>query len=253
MFTPALLEGTQISPILSFRIGERNTKYEEIIDRLKAASNRANVEGMARFGINPDNTLGVSLPILRKLAREAGRDHTLAQRLWNSGIHEARIVATMIDSPQEVSEAQMEAWVRDFDSWDVCDQCCSNLFDKTSYAHKKSMEWSSRPEEFVKRAGFVLMATMAVHDKKASDVRFQRYFRFIKRESDDDRNFVKKAVNWALRQIGKRNQRLNKEAIEVAKDMRTKNSKAARWIGADALRELTSESVQRKVRRTRQS
>ena len=224
------------------------TDYEEIIKRLKANSNRKNVEGMARFGINPTNTLGVSIPVLRKLGREAGTDHELAQKLWNSGIHEARIMATMIDDPAKVSIAQMERWVSEFDSWDVCDQCCSNLFDKTVYGHEKTIEWASRKEEFVKRAGFVLMATLAVHDKSANDPKFERYFRIISRESDDERNFVKKAVNWALRQMGKRNQRLNRGAIKTAREIQAKKSKAARWIAADALMELTSASVRSRTR-----
>lgn len=224
--------------------------YDEIIRRLKSHSNPAAVEGMARFGINPSNTLGVSIPTLRKMGREIGTNRSLAQRLWNSEIHEARILATVIDDPREVTVKQMERWVKDFDSWDVCDQCCSNLFDKTSYAHQKAVEWASRKEEFVKRAGFALMATLAVHDKQASNAQFERYLQVIKRESDDERNFVKKAVNWALRQIGKRNLRLNRMAIETARLIQKKDSKAARWIATDAIRELTSDAVKMKLRKS---
>jgi 3-methyladenine DNA glycosylase AlkD len=205
---------------------------------------------MARFGISSTNTLGISIPTLRKMAREIGTNHDLAQQLWDSGIHEARILGAMVDDPQEVTVRQMENWVKDFDSWDVCDQCCSNLFDKTSFAHRKAAEWASRKEEFVKRAGFALMAALAVHDKKASDRQFERYLPLIKRESEDERNFVKKAVNWALRQIGKRNRQLNRMAIETAKQIQKRDSRTAGWIATDAIRELTSGSIKKKLRET---
>ena len=221
--------------------------HEEVLSRLKAQANPKNVEGMARFGISSNNTYGIPIPIIRKLAKEVGRDHLLAQRLWSSGIHEARILACMVDNPKLVTEKQLERWARDFDSWDVCDQCCSNLFDKTSFAYKKAIDWSSKEEEFVKRAGFALMAALAVHDKKAEDAAFLKFLPAIKRESVDDRNFVKKAVNWALRQIGKRNANLNKAAIETAEEIRQLDSKSARWIASDALRELTSEAVRQKL------
>jgi len=219
-----------------------------LIKKLKSLSNPEAVAGMARFGINPENTYGVSIPVLRRMAKEIGRNHLLAQKLWNSGIHEARILAGMIDSPDEVTEKQMERWVRDFDSWDVCDQACSNLFDRTKFAHKKAMDWSERGEEFVKRAGFVLMAALSVHDKRAKDNAFLRFLPIIKREAQDERNFVKKAVNWALRQIGKRNQHLNQLAIEKAIEVQGIESKSAKWIASDAIRELTSEAVQKRLR-----
>lgn len=222
--------------------------YDEIQAQLRSLADPEAVGGMARFGINPENTLGVSIPSLRKLARAAGRDHSLAGRLWSSGIHEARILAGMIDDPALVTESQMERWVRDFDSWDVCDQCCSNLFDKTALAYEKAAEWSARDEEFVKRAGFALMAALAVHDKKAGDEAFSRFFPLIVAQSADGRNFVRKAVNWALRQIGKRNLRLNEMAICAANEVRTIDAKSAQWIAADALRELTSQAVQSKLR-----
>lgn len=202
---------------------------------------------MARFGINPHNTYGVSIPKLRKLALQIGRNHELAQGLWSSGIHEARILATLIDSPERVTEKQMENWVKHFDSWDVCDGCCGNLFDKTKFAYRKAVAWSKRHEEFVKRAGFVLMAQLAVHDKEASDKEFLRFFSIIEREATDHRNFVKKAVNWALRQIGKRNLHLNKVAIKTAKRIQEIDSRAAKWIASDTLRELTSEAVQERL------
>ena len=221
--------------------------FEEILIKLKSLSNPKAVAGMARFGINPKDTFGVSIPVLRKMAKQIGKNHLLAQKLWTSGIHEARILAGMIDPPEEVTEKQMEKWVKDFDSWDVCDQVCSNLFDKTKFAHKKAIEWSKRREEFVKRAGFVLMAALAVHDKETGDKEFLKFLPIIKREATDDRNFVKKAVNWALRQIGKRNSALNKIAIQTAKEIQKIDSKSAKWIASDAIRELTSEAVQKKL------
>ena len=223
-------------------------QYDEILERLKSLSNPEAVLGMTRFGINPENAYGISIPNLRKMAKEIGRAHVLAEQLWSSGIHEVRILACMIDDPNMVTEAQLERWVKGFDSWDVCDQCCSNLFDKTEFAYRKAIEWSERGEEFVKRAGFVLMAALSVHDKKADAGRFEQFFPIIKREATDGRNFVKKGVNWALRQIGKRNRTLNKIAIEVANEIRQIDSKAARWISDDALRELTSDKVQRRLR-----
>ncbi len=222
-------------------------QYNDIIKKLESLSDPEAVKGMARFGINPENTYGVSIPNLRRVAKEIGRNHTLAQPLWASGIHEARILASMIDEPEMVTDVQMESWVSDFDSWDVCDQCCSNLFDKTGFAHQKAVEWSEKDEEFVKRAGFVIMATLAVHDKKATDEEFLKFLPIIKRESTDDRNFVKKAVNWALRQIGKRNLNLNKIAIKTAEEIQQIDSKSAGWIAADAIRELTGETVQSRL------
>ncbi len=218
-----------------------------LIKKLKSLSNPKAVAGMARFGISPKNTYGVSIPVLRRMAKEIGGNHLLAQKLWNSGIHEARILAGIIDVPEEVTEKQMERWARGFDSWDVCDQVCSNLFDRTKFAHKKAMDWSERREEFVKRAGFVLMATLSVHDKEAKDNAFLKFLPVVKREALDERNFVKKAVNWALRQIGKRNRHLNQMAIKTAKEIREIESKAARWIASDAIRELTSEAVQKRL------
>ena len=210
-------------------------------------SNPESVAGMARFGINPENTYGISIPTLRGIAREAGRDRHLAQQLWASTVHEARILASMVDDPRAVTEEQMERWVGDFDSWDVCDQCCSNLFERTGFAYGKAVEWSSREEEFVKRAGFVLMARLAVSDKKASDERFLSFLPLILKESNDNRNFVKKAVNWALRQIGKRSSYLNQKAMETAEAIQAMDSKSARWIAADAIRELTSEAVRKRL------
>ena len=224
-------------------------EYDDVLRQLKSLSNPEAVAGMARFGINAKNTYGVSIPDLRKMAKGIGKNHILAQKLWDSGIHEARILAGMIDLPERVTEKQMEHWVKDFDSWDVCDQVCSNLFDKTKFAYPKAIKWSKRNEEFIKRAGFVLMATLAVHDKEADNQKFIRFLPIIKREATDERNFVKKAVNWALRQIGKRNSALNKIAIQTAKEIQKIDSKSAKWIASDAIRELTSEAVRKKLDR----
>jgi len=216
--------------------------YNDILKKLKSLSNPKSVEGMARFGINPKNTYGVSIPEIRDLAKEIGKDHKLAQQLWSSEIHEARIIACLVDRAEDVTEGQMEKWVKDFDSWDVCDQVCMNLFDKTKFAYSKAEEWSKRKEEFVKRAGFALIASLAVHDKKAKDEDFLKFFPIIKRGSTDERNFVKKAVNWALRQIGKRNKKLNKEAIKISMEIQKINSKSAKWIASDAIKELKAKA-----------
>ncbi len=226
-------------------------KYREILRELKAHANPDNVAGMARFGINAQRAYGVSMVQLRSMAKRIGTDHALAQQLWNSGIHEARILATVVDDPKQVTEAQMEGWVNDFDSWDICDQCCGNLFDKTPYAYREAAQWTRRKEEFVRRAGFVLMAWLAVHDKTAPDAPFEKFLPLIVRQSTDARNFVRKAVNWALRGIGKRNRYLNQKAIETAREIQTIDSSTARWIAADALRELQSEEVQKRLNRVR--
>ena len=223
-------------------------RYEEVIDLLKSQSNPQNVEGMRRFGINTKSALGLSKPQLDAMAKKIGKNHELAKQLWASGIHEARHAAALIDDPKLVSEEQMESWVSDFDSWDICDGTCS-LFDKTPFAYRKALEWSEREEEFVKRAGFVLMAELAVHDKVAEDGKFLQFLPVIKREATDERNFVKKAVNWALRQIGKRNLPLNSHAVRMAEEIALIDSRSARWIASDALRELRSEAVQNRLRR----
>ena len=201
-------------------------------------ANPANDAGMARFGINPKGILGVSMPVLRKMGRQHRRNHPLALELWQSGIHEARILAALVDDPAQVTARQMEAWVCDFDSWDICDGVCCNLFDKTPFARVKIQTWTRRRAEYVKRAGFVLMAALAVHDKKAPDDLFLEFLPLIEREAPAERNFVRKAVNWALRQIGKRNARLCRAAIASARRIHAQDTKAARWIATDALREL---------------
>ncbi len=223
-------------------------KTKDIIIKLKSLSKPESVKGMARFGINPENNFGVSIPDLRKMAKEIGRDHQVAHDLWETGIHDARILAGMIEEPSEVTRKQADRWASDFDSWDVCDEVCMNIFKKLSFAYEKAVEWSSSVEEFIKRAGFVLMACLAVSDKKAEDSRFINFFPYIKKQSKDDRNFVRKAVNWALRQIGKRNISLNKLAIQVGEEIYDFDNKSSKWIATDALRELKSEKVQKRLR-----
>lgn len=224
-------------------------QHEDILKHLQSRANPENVRGMARYGIRPANPLGISMPELRALAKQIGMNHELALQLWASGTHEARILACLVDVPAAVTETQMEEWVKDFDSWDLCDQCCGNLFDRTALAYQKAAEWSARKEEFVKRAGFALIAWLAVHDKKAGDASFLAFLPLIRRESTDPRNFVKKAVNWALRHIGKRNLRLNQAAIQTAREIQVIEAKAAKWIATDALRELTSEKVLERLKR----
>jgi 3-methyladenine DNA glycosylase AlkD len=203
---------------------------------------------MARFGIATGTALGISVPKLRALAKEIGRDHALAEEMWAASVHEARILAALVGDPKNVTAEQMERWVVEIDSWDVCDGVCSTLWDRTPFAYTKAREWSAREDEFVKRAAFVLMAALAVHDKKAPDDRFLAMLPLIEREAHDERNFVKKAVNWALRQIGKRNRRLNVAAIEAGERIRSRGTRAARWIAADALRELRSEKVRARLK-----
>ena len=225
---------------------KRSMEYKDIIAELESLSKPEEREGMARFGISPKKTYAVRMPEIRRIARKAGKDHELAVKLWGAGYRETRIMASIVEDPMMVTEEQMDEWASEFDYWEICDQCCINLFRKTAYAYKKAFEWSTRDEEFVKRAGFALMAVLAVHDKKASNEKMMKFFPPIIRESNENRIYVKKAVNWALRQIGKRNMKLNRKAIEVAEEIQSMDSKSAKWIAADALRELTGEKVQKK-------
>ena len=224
---------------------------EHLMDEIKRKGTPSAVAGMSRFGIQTGAALGVPIPQLRNLAKEAGTNHDLAQELWKTGIHEARILASMIDDPTKVSDEQMEKWAADCDSWDIVDGSCGNLFDKTKFAVSKAHEWSKRREEYVKRAGFVLMAELAVHDKKASDKIFLDFLPVIIREASDERNFVKKAVNWALRQIGKRNTFLNASAIKTCTEISKSDSRSAKWVAAGALRELTSAPVRKRLASTK--
>ncbi len=218
-------------------------QLSEIIKELEKLANPENVKGMARYGIVSKNVYGIGITDMVRIARGIGKDHNLALQLWDSGIYECRILACLTDDSKQITEEQMESWVKDFDSWAVCDECCNKLFDKSPLAYQKAVEWSRRKEEYVKRAGFVLMATLAVHDKKAGDVKFIPFLPLIKEAATDERNYVKKAVNWALRQIGKRNLALNKLAINAGEEIRKIDSRSAKWIAADALRELRSKAV----------
>ena len=214
-----------------------------LIAELQAHANPANVAGMARYGIATEHTLGVPIPILRALAKRAGKDHRLAGELWASGIHEARILATMVEDPARITSARMDRWTHDFDSWDVCDQACQNLFRATPHACDKAVQWSGASAEFVRRAAFSLMAGLAAQRNTLDDAQFETFLQIVEGAVTDDRNMVKKAVNWALRQIGKRNARLLGRAIAAAERIERQEARSARWIARDALRELRARTA----------
>ena len=224
-------------------------KLNHILGQLHALADESNLPGMARFGIQIGGRLGISIPHLRKIAKETGIDHELALALWGTAIPEARILASMVADPAQVTGAQMDSWVRDFNSWDICDQVCSNLFDKTPFAWDKISEWAADEREFVRRAGYVMIACLAVHDKSAPDQAFTALFPIIKTGAADLRSFVRKAVNWAIRSIGKRNLALNKAAVALSKDILSIDDKTAHWIARNALRELTGDKVQERLRK----
>lgn len=219
----------------------------DILLYFESMRNPSNILGMLRYGINTSKAFGIKIPVLRELAKQLKNNHALAIELWKTNYHECRILASMIDDPKQVSEKQMEEWVLDFNSWDLCDQCCGNLFKRTPFAYQKAYEWSERNEEFVKRASFVLMACLVMKDKKAGNIDFENFLYLIIKHSTDDRNMVKKAVNWALRQIGKSKVSLNILAIETAQQINKIENKTAHWIASDALRELTSDAVQKRL------
>ena len=220
-----------------------------VLRELKRLANPTVRAKMSYFGVRVPKAYGIAQPILHALARQIGKNHNLAEQLWRSGIHEARILATLVGEAGKVTARQMESWAREFDSWDIVDAACCYLFAGTSSAWRQVEAWSSRREEFVKRAAFSLAAYLSYKDKAAPDACFERFLRVIEREAHDERNFVRKAVNWALRNIGKRNLRLNRSAIRAAERIRGQASRSARWIAADALRELRSDAVQRRLRR----
>jgi 3-methyladenine DNA glycosylase AlkD len=240
------------------------TTHQEVADilaELRGMGSEDNRAGMARYGINVENAFGVSIYQLRKVAKRLGTDHGLALALWATGNHEARLLACFVDDPALVSDQQFEAWARDFDSWDICDQATTSLFDLTKHAWSKAVTWARRDQEWVKRAGFALMAGLAVHDKSAGNRAFLRLLPVIERGASDERNFVKKAVNWALRNIGKRNRVLNAAAIACAERIRSAANqraggerggdpaaRSARWVANDALRELSSAKVQARLK-----
>lgn len=219
-----------------------------MVGQLRRLGTKRNVEGMARYGIHAEKVFGVSKPKLDALAKKIGKNHSLGLALWSTGIQDAKILAGLISEPGQVTASQMELWVRDFDNWDSCDGTCCHLFVFAEAAWPKAFAWTKRKDEFQKRGGFALAAYLAYRDKSAGDAKYLRFLKVIEREADDERNFVKKAVNWALRNIGKRNQRLNRAAIATAQRIQKKESRAARWIAADALRELEGEAVQARLR-----
>ncbi|MBE2212235.1 MAG: DNA alkylation repair protein [Opitutaceae bacterium] len=210
----------------------------DVVDHLESLRNERNIAGMARFGIRPARPLGISIAILRPLAKKLGRDHALSEALWASGWHEARILAAFVEEPARVTRRLMDARAAAFDSWDICDQWCLSVFWRTPHAWTKARQWAGRRAEFVKRAGFSLLAVLAVHDHAAQERAFLEALALVEREASDERNYVKKAVNWALRQIGKRDPRLRRAAIATATRIAKQDSRAARWVAADALREL---------------
>jgi len=222
---------------------------DDIIAELESYHNSKNIEGLSRFGINANKAIGINIPTLRKLAKAIGKNQDLALQLWETEIHEARLLAIFIAEHKKFDEALMEKWMKDFSSWDICDQACGGIFDKTPLAYQKAVEWSKRKKEYEKRAGFALMAALAIHDKKTSNKPFISFLTYIEKEAYDDRNFVRKAVNWALRQIGKRNIVLLEQAIECAERIKLQDTKSARWIAADALREFNSEKIVAQVQK----
>ena len=224
-----------------------NWNVKRAVAELRRCGEKRNIAGMARFAIHAKKVLGVSKPRLDELARKIRKNHALAIQLWETGIHDARILAGMVAEKERVTDALMERWVAHFDNWDVCDGTCCHLFVFAEPAWRKAFAWSGRQKEFEKRAGFALAAYLTVHDRAAPDAAFQKYLKVIEREAEDERNLVRKAVNWALRNIGKRNLRLNREAIRAAERLRKRDSRTARWIAADALRELRSHAVQRRL------
>ena len=221
------------------------------LEWLERRGTKKNRDGMARYGIVADKVFGVSMGTMQSLAKELGRDHKLSEALWKTGWYEARMLASLVGEPDRVTPAQMERWAKSFDNWAVCDTATFVLWDRTSHAWGKVREWSGRKEEFVKRAAFAMLASLTVHDKKAPDEPYLAGLKLVEREAVDDRNFVKKAVNWALRSIGKRSPALNKASIDVARRLAESPDSAPRWVGKDALRELTSPSVQRRVKERR--
>ena len=224
-------------------------QFQDILGRLKALSNPESARGTARFGINPENNYGICIPDLRKLAREIGVDHALALQHWKSAVHEAHIPASMIDVPGLVTQQQMDSWVKDFESWNVCYQCCGNLSERTEFIYQKAVSWKSHQWGFIKRAGLAMMVCLAHHDARAAEEAFAAFVLIIKSQSTDDRNFVKKTINWALRQIGKRSPGLNSIAIETAEEIQEVDLKSAQWIASDAIRELTGKAAQETLRR----
>lgn len=243
------MASTRAAPARTRATNGRAANAAAVIASLKRQGTKRNRDGMARYALPSDKAFGVSVATLHGMARKLGRNHELAAELWRSGWHEARMLACLVDDPALVTPAQMDQWAADFDNWGICDTACFHLFDRTPHAWKKVAQWSRRREEFVKRAGFALLASLVVHDKKAGDQPYLEGLRLIERAATDERNFVKKAVNWALRCIGKRGATLNAAAVDVSRRLAASPDAASRWIGKDALRELTSAAVMRRLER----
>ncbi|MEQ9439705.1 MAG: DNA alkylation repair protein [Cyclobacteriaceae bacterium] len=222
---------------------------DNILTQLHHLTDPTYLPKMQRFGIPTERALGIRMPLLRQIAKTYRKQHALALDLWDAQIHEARLLATLIDDAPQVTEAQMEDWVADIRSWDLCDQACGNLFWKTPYAYSKAIEWCQRSEEFVKRAGFVLMTELVIHDKKATDAQIVHFFPYLEMEAYDERNFVKKAISWMIRQTGKRNLALHQEAMTLARGLSKQDNRPARWIARDVMKELRSEQVQKRLRK----
>ncbi|HUU79512.1 MAG TPA: DNA alkylation repair protein [candidate division Zixibacteria bacterium] len=220
---------------------------EQIIAKFEKHANPENLVGMAKFGITPDHAYGVSLPVIRDLAKEIGKNHLLAQELWNTNIREPRILACMIADPNKVTEELLEKWVRDFDYWEICDQCIMNLFVKTKFAYTKSLEWVRRDDEYIRRSGFVLMAILSYRDKKTDDSKFLSFLPICKKYSTDQRNIVKKAISWSLRRIGARNLFLNKEVLKLTDELMMIESSSAKWIAKDVAKDISRQLVQKKL------
>lgn len=218
-----------------------NGRSQAVADALRWLERRGtkrNRDGMARYAIVAPKVYGVSMSTMQQLAERLGRDHELALALWETGWYEARMLCSFVDEPERVTAAQMDRWARDFDNWAICDTLCFHLFDRTPHAWRKIESWSKRREEFVKRAGFALLASVALHDRKASDAPFLRSLALIEREAADERNFVKKALSWALRAVGRRNTALQSASIDVARRLAARPEPSSRWVGKDALRAL---------------
>jgi 3-methyladenine DNA glycosylase AlkD len=227
-----------------------NSQTNSILTALYSKANPKNVEGMARYGIkSPRNVLGISSKFLFSLAKSIGTNHKLALELWQTGIYDARILCALIADPKQMKKSTMNLWVKDLDNWAICDGVCMHCFRDTPYAHELAVKWVKHKQEFIRRAGFTLIATLSVNDKKADDAMFLNYLPLVKKYATDERNYVKKAVNWALRQIGKRSLKLNPYAIKTAEEIHRMNSSSAKWIAADALRELRSPAVQKRLKK----
>lgn len=225
--------------------------FNDVLKILEENKNEKNLLGMARFGINTSNTYGISMPIIRDLAKKIKKNHSLALELWNTGIHEAKILAALIAEPNKFTPELCDKWVSDFDSWDVCDQVIMNLFDKLPFANLKVFQWAESNEEFTRRAAFALIASMAVHHKKAEDTIFESYYQVIYNYAVDERNFVKKAVNWAVRQIGKRSHYLRGKTLIFLDKLLSDfpDSKSVKWIVNDAVKELNNEKIIARIKR----